>query len=113
MENKDFIKVFSEIGVLASKESTMIAEYEAQTTASIICYALDALSEFGGISDFRTVYIMKCIRDKFDTEDSTGKEVHQFIEDVSTLLFQSNRFVWDFGKISTIIKEYEESINNS
>lgn len=107
MEKKDFIHVFGEIGISALGGKDV--ENEAPNTASIICYGLDALCEFGGITDFRSVYLMKCICDKFDPKDRTGKEVHQFIENVSTLVVQSNRFVWDFGKISNEIKKLENS----
>ena len=109
MENKDFIKVFNDIAVSAFGESGMSAENEVQCLAGVICYGLDALGEFGGVNDFRAVYIMDCIREKFDPKDGIGKEIHDFMYSVNTLLVQANRNVWDYGKISTAIKKLANS----
>ena len=105
---KEFIQVFSEIGVDAFGQSRMNAENEAQNLAYLICYGMDALNEFGGVSDFRTAYLMQCIKMKFDPKDNIGKEVHEFIDNINTLVIQSNRYVWDFGKISTSIKKLQK-----
>ncbi len=108
MEAKEFINVFGEITKIAGEKPSKNVSNDAEHSLSIICHSLDAMSEFGGVSDSRAVYLMKCIRDKFDANDEVGKEVLRFIENVSTLLVDSNRFVWDYGKISTAIKKLEK-----
>ncbi len=106
----EFVQVFASIGALASKECNTTKDNEARSTASIVCYGLDALNEFAGNNDHRTSFLMKCIRDKFDPKDKFGAEIYQFMDSITELIIQSNRFVWEFGKISTIIKEYEKNI---
>ena len=107
MEKKEFIQVFSEIGVSALGKSGIAPEHEALNAASIIRYGLDALSEFGGVSDFSTIRLIQFICEKFDPKDKIGKEVHEFMNEVNILVIQSNRFVWDYGKISTAIENLE------
>lgn len=106
---KEFIQVFNDIAVSAFGQSGISAENEAQNLAGIISYGLDALGEFGGVNDFRTVYLMDCIREKFDPKDSLGKEIHEFMFSVSTLIVQANRNVWDYCKISTAIQKIQNS----
>lgn len=107
-KKKEFIQVFNEIAVSAYGQSGMSAENEAQCVAGVISYGLDALGEFGGVNDFRTVFLMDCIREKFDPKDSIGKQIHEFMFSVNTLLVQANRNVWDYAKISKAIRKLQE-----
>ena len=108
MEANQFIDVFSEIGISAVGKSDIKQEYEAHNVASIICSGLSALSEFGGVCGSRTAYLMKVITDKFDKNDSVGKEVHNFMNEVNIMVIEANRYVWDFSKISTKIEKMKD-----
>jgi len=103
-----FIEVFSELSTSAFGENKYKKESEAQNLAQIVCFALDALNEFGGTCGSRTAYLMKMITDKFDKNDSVGQEVHRFINDINVIVIESNRYVWDFGKISKAIEKIQD-----
>lgn len=71
---KEFIQVFNEIAVSAYGQSGMSAENEAQCVAGVICYGLDALGEFGGVNDFRTVYLMDASVRNSTRKTASGKK---------------------------------------
>ena len=108
MDRNKFIEVFSEIGVNAFGKCDIKAEYEAQNAVLIICAGLDALNEFGGTCGSRTAYLMKIIRDKFENNDRLGKEVHDFIDSIGTMVIASNRYWLQFGAASTIIQKFQD-----
>lgn len=107
MKKNIFIEVFNEIGVSAFGMTNIEAKYEAQNTAMVICSSLDAMNELGGCCDSRTAYLMKMITDKFDKNDSVGKEVHEFISDINVMVIASNRYWLDFGRLSTAINQLQ------
>ena len=105
---KQFIEVFSEIAVSTFGDNGLKKECQGEDLTTTIIYGLEALSEFAFNCDSETVYTMKAIRDKFDPKERAGKEVHEFMDVINTMIIQANRYGWDFRKISQTLQKIKD-----
>lgn len=115
METKQFIEVFSEIGTSsfgATKTGSDQIEpkYEALHVLSVLRNSLSALNEFGGENGSRAVYLNSKIMEKFDSKSTLGVEISNFMNSVMIMVIESNRFVWDAGKIAKTLEQIENEI---
>lgn len=109
METKEkFIQVFTEISDLASKDNGQTPEEKSQDTLTAIIYGLEALSEFSTNCDSETPYTLQTIRKQFDPKDRTGKKVNNFLDVVNTIVFHSNRYGLEFGKIAEALTQFKD-----
>lgn len=106
--NNQLIKVFTEISEFASKDVGQTQEEKSQNMLTAIIYGLEALSEFSANCDTETPYTLQAIRNKFDPDDCTGKRVHNFLDVVSVIIFHSNQYGREFGKIAKAIQEFKD-----
>lgn len=115
METKQFIEVFSEIGISsygATKvgNDQMEPKYEALQVLGVLRNTLNALNEFGGENGSRAVYLNSKIMEKFDAKSTLGVEISNFMNSVMIMVIESNRVVWDAGKIAKVLEQIEDEI---
>lgn len=107
MKNQ-FIEVFSEIAIKTFGDDGHKKESQGEDLATTIIYGLEALSEFAFECDGEKVYTMETIKKKFDPNTPTGKEVHEFMCTINTMIIQANRYIWDFQKISQTLQKMKD-----
>ena len=106
--NIQLIQVFAEISKLASRDAGQTQEQKSQNILTAIIYGLEALSEFSANCDTETPYTIQAIRNKFDPDDRIGKRVQNFLDVVNVIIFHSNQYGQEFGKIAKAIQEFKD-----
>ena len=109
METKEMvIQVFSEISKLASKDNGQTPGEKSQDVLTTIIYGLEALSEFSSNCDSETPYTLQRIRRNFVPNERTGREINNFLDAIEVMVFHSNRYGLEFGKIAEALTQLKD-----